>query len=401
MPAELLPEEFEIRIGKKEALAKARHSLPKLGTHVSTSKPKQVWFPYRDKLQPAWKFRIRREKPSGDWLVYVNAKTGGILSRYDNLSESRTGSGLVFDPSPITLLGDYSSLLLKKRKVRRPPAETYRQVPLQGLDGNGYLSGEHVSTKPTGKRRIRRSDSQFLLRSHEHGFEEVMVYYHVDASLRYLEKLGYSGDRTIFKSPVLANVNGVPDDNSWYSPTDKMLTFGTGEIDDAEDGETILHELGHAIQDAICHDFGQSPESGAMGEGFGDYWAASFFESKKPERYRASVMTWDGLFIGLDEGSKPPSLRRVDGKRTYKGFDKHGDVHDNGEIWSAVLWDVRRELGREVADRVIIESHFQQDGFTNFVRGARAIIDADRNLEAGRHEAALRRIFTRRKIGPL
>jgi len=30
-----------------------------------------------------------------------------------------------------------------------------------------------------------------------------------------------------------------------------MLTFGTGAIDDAEDAQTILHELGHVIQDAI------------------------------------------------------------------------------------------------------------------------------------------------------
>jgi hypothetical protein len=244
-------------------------------------------------------------------------------------------------------------------------------------------------------------DRQFILRSHERGFEEVMVYYHVDSSVRYIERLGYNGTRAIFKSAVLANVNGTREDNSWYSPSERMLTFGTGAIDDAEDAETILHELGHAIQDAICPNFGQSPEAAAMGEGFGDYWAASSFESKKPDRYRTSVMTWDGLLLGLESRLKPPSLRRLDSRRTYASFDEKGDEHDNGEIWSATLWDVRRELGREAADRVILDSHFQLDAFTTFARGARAIIDADRNLESGRHVAALRRIFRRRKIGPL
>jgi len=52
-------------------------------------------------------------------------------------------------------------------------------------------------------------------------------------------------------------------------------------MDDAEDGETVLHEFGHAIQDAICPDFGQSPEAAAMGEGFGDYFAGSFFAAKR------------------------------------------------------------------------------------------------------------------------
>ena len=180
-----------------------------------------------------------------------------------------------------------------------------------------------------------------------------------------------------------------------------MLTFGTGGINDAEDAETILHEFGHAIQDAICPDFGQSPEAAAMGEGFGDYFAASRCEAKKPARYSASVMSWDGLFIGLAGGLDPPCLRRVDGRKTYADFVSEGDEHDNGELWSATLWEVRKVLGREKGDRVILESHFQLDGFTTFARGARAMLDADRNLEKGRHVRELTRIFRRRRIGPL
>ena len=80
-------------------------------------------------------------------------------------------------------------------------------------------------------------------------------------------------------------------------------------------------------------------------------------------------------------------------------FHPHGDEHDNGQIWSATLWDVRNALGRAHADRVILESHFQLDGFTTFDRGARAIVDADRNLHDGAHEAVLKQIFRRRKSG--
>ena len=93
----------------------------------------------------------------------------------------------------------------------------------------------------------------------------------------------------------------------------------------------------------------------------------------------------------------------MDGTLTYEDF-RHGDEaeeHDNGEIWSATLWDVRRRLGRDKADRLIIESHFQLDGFTTFARGARAIMDADRNLFHGVHLAALRQVFARRGIGPV
>jgi hypothetical protein len=248
---------------------------------------------------------------------------------------------------------------------------------------------------------VKRSSRKFFFESREKGFEEVMVYHHIDQAVRYLERLGYRGSRAIFRAPIAVNVNGTRQDNSWYSPWDKLLTFGTGEIDDAEDGETILHEFGHALQDAICPDFGQSKQAAAMGEGFGDYFAASFFAERKPARYRSSVMTWDGLLYGLEDRLDPPCLRRVDTDRTYADFRPRAGEHRNGEIWSATLWDIRKKLGREIADRIIVESHFQLDGFTTFARGARAIIDADRNLNRGSHRTTLCRIFRKRRIDPI
>ena len=138
-----------------------------------------------------------------------------------------------------------------------------------------------------------------------------------------------------------------------------------------------------------------------MGEGFGDYFAGSFFADKKPKRYRNGVMTWDGLLLGLEAGIEPACLRLLKSTATYRDFRPRAGEHDNGEIWSATLWDIRTALGRATADTIIVESHFQLDGFTTFARGARAIIDADENLYRGKHTAALRRIFPRRRVGPL
>jgi hypothetical protein len=400
VPARLLPEVFESRIGRDDAVRAARLSLPQRQRIAQAREIEPLWFPYLDRLVPAWKVRLTRHMPREEWIIYVNARSGALLSRYDNLAEAKVAQAQVFDPSPVIALGDYAPLLTPGQRVRRPPLNAYRAVQLLGLNRGGYLSGEKVTTAPTAH-RVRRSNGKFMLRSDQHGFEEVMVYYHVDAALRYLEQLGYKGTRAVFRDPVRANVNGTRDDNSWYSPWDRMLTFGTGDVDDAEDAETILHELGHAIQDAICPDFGQSREAAAMGEGFGDYFAASFFEDKKPERYRTSVMSWDGLHAGLSGELDPPCLRRVDLPLSFRDFHARGDEHDNGQIWSATLWEVRTALGRKSADRVILESHFQLDGFTSFARGARAILDADRNLNGGAHADTLTRIFRRRRISPL
>ena len=404
MPAPMLPAKAGFKVAREDAIRRALRALPRRrggagrGTVQDTE---AMWFPRGAGLAPAWRVRIARRKPAQEWLIYVNARSGGILSKYDNLAAA-TGRGLVFDPSPVIALGGHGALLTPKKRPRRPPRTAYRAVALRGLSGNGRLEGAHVTTRPTDpRRRVRRAGLEFLLESKAKGFEEVMAYYHIDAALRYLERLGYRGRRAIFRAPVAVNVNGTPQDNSWYSPWDERLTFGTGAIDDAEDAETILHELGHAIQDAICPDFGQSEEAAAMGEGFGDYFAASFFAERKPAEYRVSVMSWDGLLAGLDEGSEPPCLRRVDEKLTFDDFQERGDEHDNGKIWSATLWDVREALGRRTADTIILESHFQLDGFTTFARGARAMIDADANLNRGGNAAALTRLFRRRRIGPL
>ncbi len=304
----------------------------------------------------------------------MDGETGRILRKYDNLAEA-TGTARVFDPNPVIALGSADQLLMDGH-LHPPPKDAYSTVTLRDLNTSGRLDGRRVTTQPT-KRRVHQPDRKFCFKSNHRAFEEVMAYFHIDRAISYLESLGYRGSRAIFRTPIPVDANGTEDDNSWFSPHDSSLTFGLGGIDDAEDAEIILHELGHAIQDAICPGFGQSAEAAAMGEGFGDYFSASFFADRKTQYYRTSVGTWDGI---KDTEHKPPCVRRVDEQITYESFDHGGtaDEHDNGQIWSATLWDIRTAVGHEIADRIILESHFQLDGFTTFARGARAIIDADR-----------------------
>jgi hypothetical protein len=400
VPRNLLPERTPFRISQADARRRAVRSIRASAARAHVTGPERLWYPARKLLHPAYKFRIHRNTPRSEWIIYVDGERGRILSKYDNLARAR-GTARVFDPNPVIGAPTWQPLTDAGRP-RRPPQDAYRTVPLRGLRGNAHLDGLRVSTALT-TRRLRRPDHRFETVSNRPGFDEAMAYYHIDEAIRYLETLGYRGPRAIFKRPIEVNAHGTRDDNSWYSPGARSLTFGTGNVDDAEDGEIILHELGHAIQDAICPDFGQSPEAAAMGEGFGDYFAASFFAAKKLEAFRATVGSWDGVTVGSEREGDPPCVRRVDAAETYESFDHSpgADEHENGKIWSATLWDIRRALGRLVADGIIVESHFQLDGFTTFARGARAILDADRNLHGGRHTGALRRIFRRRGVGPV
>ena len=102
------------------------------------------------------------------------------------------------------------------------------------------------------------------------------------------------------------------------------MTFGTGGVDDAEDAEIILHEYGHAIQDDQVPGWGQHEEGSAMGEGFGDYNAASFFAETKPLANETNVGNWDATSYS---GAEPPYLRRLDSNKKYPKDLTH-EPHD-------------------------------------------------------------------------
>jgi hypothetical protein len=406
VPAAMLPRQVTIRISPARAERIACASIGRRASGSRVLKREDVWFPRRTLLHAAYKLRVQHRQPDGEWIVYVDAKTGAVLWKYDNLASAASARARVFDPNPVVALGDWRALVREGKPVVRAPPATYKTVSLRGLPSSGLLDGKRVSTAPT-RHRIRRRGRDFRCFNYEAGFEEVMAYYHLDSAVRYLESLGYRGKRAVFRAPIRVNARATREDNSWYMPSTRQLSFGTGDVDDAEDGETILHELGHAIQDAICPDFGQSAEAAAMGEGFGDYFAASHFAARKGGAAKGllpCVMTWDGiLFADGARPERPPCVRRLDSTLTYESFDHAAaaDEHDNGEIWAATLWDIWHRVGKDVADRIIIESHFQLDGYTSFAKGARAILDADRNLFQNRHLAALKKIFRRRGIGPV
>jgi hypothetical protein len=238
-------------------------------------------------------------------------------------------------------------------------------------------------------------------------FGAVMVYFYVDFAQRYIQNtLGFDN---ICNRPVQFNVNGISDDNSFYRPDNRgtgSLTTGSGGVDDAEDAEVILHEYGHAIQDNskpnIWGRGGQSGRfagTGAMGEGFADYWAASittqhFEQAGTP--FATAVMEWDASSYS---NANPPTIRSITSRKTYPD-DVVDQVHTDGEIWSSTLWQIRNDIGAVAADRVILASHFllTSDDST-FEDGANAILTAAANLGYPQNQIdAIRARFQQRGI---
>lgn len=342
-------------------------------------------------VRRAWKVEFQTQRPSRTWRILVDDESGKILEKRD-LNFYAEGKGWVFNPNPVVTsgllnLGDNinqdSSTLTAERQ----------QVVLKNLDGSGTLSGKYVKINSPKANNV---NLVFDFTRSQTEFEETMAYYHIDTMQNYIQSLGFS---QINNRVVYANINATPDDNSFYSPSTKEITFGSGGVDDAEDADIIYHEMGHAMQDNQVPNFGNSHEGGSMGEGFGDYWAASAFEGVGPLKHTKDIFvgTWDAVAYNPAKGSTPAFLRRLDTTKKYPK-DMAGEVHDDGEIWSACLWQIHVALGKKKADTLILESHFYLTANSGFVDGANALLKADAKLFKGQNAKTITKVFKARGI---
>ncbi len=350
-------------------------------------------YPLKGNLRKAWKVKFGTKEPAASWILFIDRTDGHIIEERNVLRKAK-GKGIVFIPNPVVTL-DRDDLFDEVDTEQDVFKKAYKTVVLNDLETGGYLKGPYVDTTNTPN-AAKSSSFEFKFTREDDRFEEVMAYYHIDALQRYIQSLGFKNDKGILSHPIKINAHGGPDDNSYYdpSPGKKDLTFGEGGVDDAEDGDIILHEYGHAIQDAIIPGFGQKSEGGAMGEGFGDYVAGTFFDKYKKKPRKVRIGEWDAKGY---PGGGAECLRRLDSQKQYPG-DMTGEVHDDGEIWSACLWKVKALLGKKKADTVILESHFYLSQYSDFRDGADAIITAEKNLYGGKKTKGLIKIFKDRGI---
>ncbi|MEE8417257.1 MAG: M36 family metallopeptidase, partial [candidate division Zixibacteria bacterium] len=338
-----------------------------------------------------WKVLILADYPLGDWQVFVDAITSGIVHK-SNIMCFEDGSGYTFDPNPVV---SERTLNLPDSSDQNYDALTAARfdVTLEDLDppsgGRYYLSGPYVNMLPTSNRANETDPNSFHYNRLNDWFEEVVVYYQISNCFGFYESLGFDN---IMDFSIGIDVNGTTQDNSWYSPGNRRITYGSGGVDDAEDGDVIIHEYGHATQHDQVPGWGQTHEGGSMGEGFGDYISVAFAHPVFNDWDEAQVFDWD---LGPVEHFWPG--RRVDENKHYPE-DMTGSVHADGEIWSRCLWDMQNSIAYDTAAQLVLESHFYLTPSAQFIDGANAIVQADINLYEGAHLMEIGQAFVDRGI---
>jgi zinc metalloprotease ZmpB len=269
------------------------------------------------------------------------------------------GEGTVFLPNPVAELQDQS--LTDQKDADYPAlADAYHQVDLTNLDGSGRLVGDWVNVVSETGNPAYSPTNQFNYHRNDDRFEQVMAYYWITQAQEYIQSLGFGSTlRPVNKESQDVRINQWGQDNSFSWDKKDMIKLGKGGVDDAEDAEVILHELGHAIQDSQQTPFGYgfNFEARSIGEGFGDYWAVTVSNVIAPTPDAPCVADWDSVSY---TSTTPHCLRRTDLNLHYPENVNTNSVHATGRIWSRALWDIRQALGHVKADTIILESHFGQ-----------------------------------------
>ena len=330
----------------------------------------------------AYRVRVEPASPAGDWEILLDAASGEIFSAADiTLYAPVDGTGNVFDPDPLsTALATYGdSGYVDGGDADTPElnAELINMV-LRDIDLTG---GIHSLVGPWAevqdfdgpfKGLFSQPGSAFDYNRFDDAFEAANTYYQLDNYMRYMNNtLGIEVRPYQYPTGVRFDPHGHNGaDNSSYSTGTGRLRFGEGGVDDAEDADVIIHELGHGIHDWVTS--GGLSQVNGLSEGVGDYFAQSY--SRGLNLWDPSDPQYQWVFVW--DGHNP----FWPGRRTnYEGVypdDLTGQIHTDGQIWATCNMRIWDEIGQQQADKAMLEGLAMTTFNTNQEDAAEAVLQA-------------------------
>ena len=178
-----------------------------------------------------------------------------------------------------------------------------------------------------------------------------------------------------------------------------LETLGTSTLlDDLDydyDSQSLVHEYGHGVSNRlvgsrISTSCLQKIQSRAMGEGWSDYFAISFSNNPVFGAYGGSPATGDRR-----QSYEGYTLTYEDIGSGNFGYEQH----DDGEVWTATLWDLRKSLGQSVTDRLVVNGLKSTPCGPSMTDGRDAILSADQATNGGANRAKIWQVFAKHGLG--
>jgi extracellular elastinolytic metalloproteinase len=189
------------------------------------------------------------------------------------------------------------------------------------------------------------------------------------------------------------------------------------------DASVVYHEYTHGLSSRlVTYPNGvqalNTQQSGAMGEAWSDWYALDYLVDQgwaidgiAPGDLKLGewITGGEGIrFQGMDCTVGAPSAACPAGAKSGGGGFTYGDfgrvsqgpeVHSDGEIWGQTLWDLRRGLGVDVAERLVTRGMQLSPPEPSFLDMRNAILQADLVVFGNAHRAAIWKVFAHRGMG--
>jgi len=160
--------------------------------------------------------------------------------------------------------------------------------------------------------------------------------------------------------------------------------------DTSLDADVIIHEYLHGVSNRLvggpANGCLNTHQAGSMGEGWGDWYAASYFD--------------DPVMGEFAFGNAATGIRQfaMDANpRTYADF--MFEVHDDGEIHASILWDIRTVVGQAVIEQLATDAMKLSPCAPTFPDYRDALILADQIRFGGTHVCNIWDAYFARGIG--
>ncbi|MBP7997776.1 MAG: hypothetical protein KA314_20070 [Chloroflexi bacterium] len=322
----------------------------------------------------AYQIRLEPSAPLGYWELLVDAHSGDFIKVVNLAAEADDdktpqlvdGTGYIFDPDPLSSAqatygdpgftdgNDATTTQLDGERV----TVTLKDIQ---FDGTNYtLIGpwaEVTDFESPFNGLFAQPSSTFNYNRFDNAFEVAHTYYHIDNVMRYLNlTLGLGIEPSAYPGGVLFDPHGLNgDDNSHYLGGSQRVAFGEGGVDDAEDADVVIHELGHGLHDWVTN--GGLSQVNGLSEGIGDYVAQSYSRSlgqwDPGDPQYNWVFDWDGhnSFWG----------GRITNYTAIWPGGLIGQIHTDGQIWATCMMKVWNAVGRDLTEM----AHWEGIGMTN------------------------------------
>ncbi|MEI7055032.1 M4 family metallopeptidase [Nocardioides sp. CCNWLW239] len=314
---------------------------------------------------------------------------------------SVVGSGVRYNGETVELnlyktsTGPYQMIDYSKRAENSP----FQGQMIKTYDANGadasYASGRWPSQATIGSSLTAEFGQAFT--------DKGMIDAHWAAGEVYdyfksnFNRAGLDGTDEFITSVVGVTANGGPFPNAFWDGQKMVYGQGGGDYRTfSADADVVGHEMSHGVIEHTAN-LVYVGQSGAMNEAIADYFGNAIDVG-------TSGMSMDDPDAGLlgedlcvTAAPRDCALRDLnDGATTYDDFvgvtyrGDYGGVHLNSTIFSGALWDLREQLGSELADQIVYRAlSAYMTPLDDFMAGRAAVVAAAAELGATKSQLAV------------